>query len=80
MDRNELTTKLTAIMRETFSNDNLEINPAMTADNVPGWDSLAHINLIVAVEQGFSIKLTTREVRSMKNVGDFIELIEKKVA
>jgi acyl carrier protein len=79
MDKNELKTKLTAIFRQIFSDDTLEISETMTAGDVPEWDSLAHISLIVAVEKGFGITFTTREVRSMKNVGDFMELIRKKV-
>jgi acyl carrier protein len=79
MDKNELKTKLTAIFRQIFSDDTLEISETMTAGDVPEWDSLAHISLIVAVEKGFGITFTTREVRSMKNVGDFMALIQKKV-
>jgi len=80
MDKSEVKTKLTRIFRDTFANENLEIQETTTADQVEGWDSLAHITLIVAVEKGFGISLTLREVRSMKNVGDLMNLIEKKVA
>ena len=79
MNKDELHTKLTAIFRQTFSDDTLEINETTTAEDIPGWDSLTHIVLIVSVEKGFGITLSTREVRSMKNVGDFMELIHKKV-
>jgi acyl carrier protein len=51
----------------------------MVAGDVPKWDSLTHINLILAVEKGFKIRLTTREVRGMKNVGDMIRLVQQKV-
>ena len=80
MDRDALKAKLTDILRKTFGNDTLELSETMTAADVRGWDSLSHINLILAVERGFEIRLTTREVRLMKNVGDFISLIAKKTA
>ena len=80
MDDTELRSQLTLIFRTIFSDENLEIRDEMTADDVAKWDSLSHINLILAVEKGFNIRLTTREVRSMKNVGDFVALIKQKAA
>lgn len=80
MEMNEIKSKLTEIFRSTFEDDALEITDTLTASDVPAWDSLSHINLILAVEKGFGIRLTTREARTMKNVGEFIELIKAKVA
>lgn len=80
MTRDEVTGKLTTVFRETFDLKDLMIEEATTATDVPGWDSLAHINLVLAVEKAFAIKLSVREVRLMKNVGDLIALIEKKAA
>jgi acyl carrier protein len=52
----------------------------LTAADVEGWDSLSHINLIVAVEKEFKIKLTTADIRALTTVGDFIALIARKAA
>ena len=78
LDRDVLKTKLTVIFRRTFDNEQLTITDSTTADDVEEWDSLSHINLILAVERGFAIRLTTREVRGMKNVGALIDLITKR--
>lgn len=78
MIRSEIESKLTNVFRETFNQPALQLSPSLTADDVEGWDSLSHINLIVAVEQEFGFSFATREVRSMKNVGDLIDLIAKK--
>ena len=78
MDTNTIKEKLNLVFRDVFGDDNLNVNETMTAADVPGWDSLAHINLIVAVERAFAISLTTRDVRAMKNVGDMIELVSKR--
>ncbi len=80
MDRVAVTEKLTAIFRTTFAAPDLVLNDAMTADDVAAWDSLTHINLILAVERGFNLRLTMREARGLKNVGDLIALVEKKAA
>ena len=62
-----------------FDRPGLVIHEAMTAADVDGWDSLAHINLIMMVERIFAVKLTISDVRSMKNVGNFIDLVQQKL-
>jgi acyl carrier protein len=79
MNNHQITIRLTQVFRELFENDSLELEETTTANDVAGWDSLTHIDLILAVEQEFKVKLTTREVRSMQNVGDFIRLIHSKL-
>jgi acyl carrier protein len=79
MDIEEVKTRLTDIFREAFSDPALVLTDNMTAEDVAAWDSLSHINMIVAVEKGFGIKFTTRDVRSLKKVGDLIALVKQKV-
>ena len=71
--------KLTDICRDVFDDESLELHDGLTADQVNGWDSLTHINLIVAIERGFKIRFTTAEVSGLKNVGELRSLIENKV-
>ena len=78
MDRDAITQRLNLIMQDIFDDPSLKVRDSMTAKDVEGWDSLSHINLIVAVEKEFNIRLTTAEVRRLTNVGDFITLIAKK--
>jgi acyl carrier protein len=78
MDTLTVETKLTEILRDVFNQPNLQYNPDLTADDVDGWDSLSHVDLIVAVETEFGIKLTTGQVRGLKNVGDFVKVIALK--
>jgi acyl carrier protein len=70
--------RLTRIFRTVFDDDSLEIRPQMTAADVENWDSLTHIDLIIAIEHEFKIKFTTGEVTALKNVGDLVTLIGKK--
>lgn len=79
MERNEIAMRLTEIFREVFDDDTIEIHDAMTAKDVEEWDSLNHINLIVAVERAFRVKFTTKEVSALANVGEFITLIGSKL-
>jgi acyl carrier protein len=72
--------RLNEVFCEVFDNPGLRILETMTARDVDGWDSLAHINLVVAVERAFGIKFTTKEVLTYKNVGEFAAAIERKQA
>ena len=78
LEEQALREKLNGIFRDIFEDDSIRIREEMTAHDVEGWDSLNHINLIVAVERAFRISFTTKEVGSMKNVGEFIGLIRRK--
>jgi acyl carrier protein len=80
MDRESVSQQLNPIFQDIFDDPSLQVSDGMTASDVDGWDSLSHINLIVAVEKAFRIKLTTAEVRTLNNVGDFVTLIAKKTA
>ena len=71
--------KLNAIFCEVFDDEALVITPAMTANDVDGWDSLSHVNLIVAIEGRFNIRFSQKELLTFKNVGDLLNCIEKKI-
>ena len=78
MDQGQIYSKLTAVFREVFDEDDLSLKPETTADDVDGWDSLSHIRLILAVSKSFGVNFSASEVGSLKNVGEFVELIQKK--
>ncbi len=80
MNTQEIASKLQEIFREIFKEPSLKISGEMTADDVDGWDSLSHMEMINAVEKEFGVKFKIREIRRLKNVGEFIELLEKKIS
>lgn len=71
--------QLTALLRTQFKDEPLPVTPATTASDVPGWDSLAHIRFILAVEKGFGIKFRTAEISSFDNLGDLAAMIAQKL-
>jgi acyl carrier protein len=79
MTYQEIQEKLTGVMRSVFDAPGLVLGDSTTASDVEGWDSLSHVELIVAVEKAFSVRFTTKEVKALTNVGDFIRLIERRV-
>ena len=66
------------IFREVFADSDIVIRPEMTAGDIEGWDSLSHVNLIVAIEARFAVKFSQKELLSFKNVGDLLAAVERK--
>ena len=79
MDTKTILERLIPIFRDVFDDDSLVLSADLTADDVQGWDSMAHIRLVLQVEREFSIKFSAGEVGKLKNVGELVELIERKV-
>lgn len=75
----DIKNELQEVFREVFDDDALSITNEMTAKDYEGWDSLAHINLLVAAEKRFGVRFATGEISNLKNVGDFIRLIQNKL-
>jgi acyl carrier protein len=78
MNEAEIYEGLTQLFRDLFSNDAIVLTPGTTAADIDGWDSFNHLSVIVAVETQFGIKMTTREIDELKNVGDIVGLILRK--
>ena len=75
MTETEILLGLTQVFRDVFDDDNIALTPATTAADIDGWDSQAHVNLIVAAEVRFGIRFRTAELESLHNVGQFAQLI-----
>lgn len=76
--------RLQGVLREVFGDDSLEVSETTTADEIDGWDSLAHVNLIIAVEKRFGVKFAAAEIAALKgdgqNLGTFRQLLLRKLA
>jgi len=70
---------LNGIFREVFDDGSLIIKRETTADDIDDWDSLSHLNLVIAVEMKFGVKFALGELQSLKNVGDMADLVDKKL-
>ena len=71
--------KLEGIFQDVFDDESLMISGETTAEDIDDWDSLAHINLIVAIEKDFNFKFTLGELQDLQNVGDIVGLIGEKI-
>ncbi len=77
-DLEEIRVKLESVFHNVFDDEDIRLQDDTTAEDVEGWDSLTHVQLIVAVEEAFKCKFSVAETMKLKNVGEFIRLIGRK--
>lgn len=74
--------EVTAVIRDVFGDDELVLTLTSTAADVDGWDSLMHLNVIIALEKRFKVRFSTAEISDLKedgkNIGSILDLISAK--
>ncbi|MDB5119505.1 MAG: acyl carrier protein [Sphingobacteriales bacterium] len=80
MEFNEILERVQDVFRDVLENEDIVLTSQTTANDVEDWDSLNHIQLVVAIEKDFKIRFTSHEIQSWKNVGKMVDCIVKKKA
>ena len=70
--------KIQTLFRDIFNAPELELSREMNANDVDGWDSITHAEMIASVEKLFGVKFKLREITKWQNVGDMLDTLEKK--
>lgn len=78
MTEAEVYEALTGIFRSVFGRADMVVSPALSARDVPGWDSFKQIEVMMAVEERFAIELSTRDIDTLRNVGDLAAIVLAK--
>jgi acyl carrier protein len=78
MDSEPIYKKLNNIFREVFDDDSLTVKPSTNAADIPDWDSVNHIRLIVSIESEFKVRFAVNEIEELKDVGDLVRLLQTK--
>ncbi len=79
MDKSKILRDMEIIFKDVFEEENISLTEATVAGDIDGWDSLMHIQLIVAIEKYFQIKFSSKEIFSWKNVGEILEAVSSKL-
>lgn len=79
MDHSEILDQLDVVFIDVLDNKDIKLNYSTTADDVEDWDSLNHIQLVVAIEKKFKIRFSSKEIQNWKNVGELVESINSKM-
>lgn len=72
--------RLNGIFRDVFDDDGIHVTAETTANDIPDWDSFNHVNLTVACEAAFGIRFKSSELEDLRNVGELVRIIERKLA
>jgi len=78
MEQKQILVRLQGIFRDIFDNEEIVLAPVTTANDIDDWDSLSHIQLIVAIEKNFNIKFSSKEILSWNNIQEMINSIVSK--
>jgi acyl carrier protein len=78
MDEPQIYARLAALFEDVFDDESIVLTPQLTAKDVSGWDSLAHIRLLLTVEKAFKVKFSTSEIGKLANVGELVALIKQR--
>ena len=76
MNASDVFSAVAQLITQKFEHDGA-ITPATVADDIEGWDSVAHVELIIEIEQRFGIRLTTGEAADLPNVGALVSVVER---
>jgi acyl carrier protein len=79
MEKKEILQKVNEVFIDNLDNENIVLTENTTADDIEEWDSLTHVQLVVAVEKKFKIRFNAKEIQNWKNVGEMIESINSKL-
>jgi len=76
----EIKERVTEIFKDVLDDDDIELFRETTAADIEDWDSLNHISLIVAIENEFKTKFELTEIKQLRDVGDMLDLILRKIS
>lgn len=75
MVADDIQAALADILRSIFGREDLQVSRQTTANDVDGWDSFRMVEILMAVEERFSVRLPSKEIDRLKNVGDLTDLL-----
>ena len=80
MTRSDIIVSIEQIVRDELDDDSIVLHAATSASDVDGWDSLAHVRIVVAIEQAFNTRFSVGDITEIRDVGGLVSMVERAVA
>ncbi len=78
--RCEVMSKLQTVFRDVFDDETIVLRPETTSADIPAWDSLNQVKIILGAEREFSIRLKPREINALENVSEMVDHLCRTIA
>lgn len=75
MSEAEVLARVVDIVREVLDDDSIQLSTESLPADVEGWDSLAHVSIVVAIERAYKTRFTAQQIERLKTVGDLVRLV-----
>ncbi len=72
--------ELTVVFQNVFDDDGLQVSSGTVASDIPEWDSLTHVRLMLSTQAAFNVKFSAADVTKLRSVGDLVALIQRKLS
>ena len=72
--------KIIEVVRDQLDDYDLELTADTTNSEVPGWDSLAHVRIVIGVEHAFGVRFTAKQIAAISSVGQMVEMIAESTS
>ncbi|HEX4695898.1 acyl carrier protein [Sphingomonas sp.] len=79
MNDEDIIRRIQEVVRDQLDDETITLNRATRADEVEDWDSLAHVRIMIGVEEEFGVRFQTSEITSLKNIGGLVDLIRARL-
>lgn len=80
MTREDIMKDLNDIFIDVFDDESIVLTDETTSDDIEFWDSLEQIHIIMACEKKWKLKFNLDEISAMKNVGEMVDMVLRKVS
>ena len=80
MTRSDILAKIRDVLAEVVDDDSLQLSESTRADDVADWDSINHVKLLIGLESDLGFRFETEEVSGLHNVGELVDLVQKKLS
>jgi acyl carrier protein len=80
LELSDILKQVNEVFVEILDDATIVLNATTTANDIEEWDSLSHIQIIVAIEKYFNIRFSSQEIKKFKNVGEMCDAILRRLS